>query len=194
MSEPTLYIPNREEWRKWLEKHSESEAIIWLIYYKKHTGKPSIPYNDAVEEALCFGWIDSLVRRIDEERYMQKYTPRKLKSTWSKHNVRRVEKMIAEGKMTPRGLELYQYAVDNVLLPEMEERSGRERMFPGVPDFFKKALADNPKSEKSFNSLAPSHKLQYLGWIMDAKKEETRERRMKEAIELLEAGKKLGMK
>ena len=113
MNEPSIYLPTREAWRDWLDKHHDSEPLIWLIHYKKHTGKPSIPYNDAVEEALCFGWIDSLVRRIDEEKYMQKYTPRKPRSTWSKHNVRRVEKMIAEGKMTERGLGLYNYAREN---------------------------------------------------------------------------------
>ena len=122
MSEQTLYIPNREEWRKWLEMNHDSKALVWLIYYKKHTGKPSIHYDYAVEEALCFGWIDSLVRRIDEERYMQKYTPRKPKSTWSKHNVRRVEKMIELGKMAPEGMKLYQYAIDNCLLPEPEKK------------------------------------------------------------------------
>jgi uncharacterized protein YdeI (YjbR/CyaY-like superfamily) len=192
MSEPSAYIPTREEWRDWLEKNHESEQVLWMIYYKKHTGKPSIPYNDAVEEALCFGWIDSLVRRIDEERYMQKYTPRKKKSTWSKHNVRRVEKMIAEGKMKPRGMELYEFAREKGLLPDMDEEKGKR--FPEVPESFQRALEDNPAAEKNFHELAPSYKLHFIGWIMHAKKEETRQRRLKEAIGLLESGKKLGMK
>ncbi|MFC2112059.1 YdeI family protein [Bacteroidota bacterium] len=194
MSDPEIYLPNREEWRSWLEKNHETEEKIWLIYYKKHTGKPSIPYNDAVEEALCFGWIDSLIRRLDDERYMQKYTPRKPKSTWSKHNVRRVEKMIAEGKMTNRGMELYEYAIDKGLLPDMDEDQKSKGLFPELPDYLVEALRDNPKAEKTFNSLSASYKLQYLGWIMDAKKEETRNKRMREAFELLESGKKLGMK
>ena len=194
MTEQTLYIPNRKEWREWLEMNYDSEAIVWLIYYKKHTGKPSIHYDDAVEEALCFGWIDSLVRRIDEERYMQKYTPRKPKSTWSKYNVIRVEKMIELGKMTPAGMKLYQYAIDNGLLPEQEEKTGRNGLFPEVPDYFTMALAANPEAERNFNSLAPSYKLQYLGWIMEAKKEVTRKKRMNEAIELLKSGNTLGMK
>jgi uncharacterized protein YdeI (YjbR/CyaY-like superfamily) len=194
MSEDTLYIPNREEWRKWLEMNHDSKALVWLIYYKKHTGKPSIRYDYAVEEALCFGWIDSLVRRIDEERYMQKYTPRKPKSTWSKHNVKRVEKMIELGKMAPEGMKLYQYAIDNCLLPEPEEKTGGEVLFPEVPDYFTKALAANPEAGETFNSLAPSYKLQYLGWIMEAKKEETRKKRLNEAIELLKTGNTLGMK
>jgi len=194
MSEPSIYLPDRESWRSWLEKHCGSKARVWLIYYKKHTGKPSIPYNDAVEEALCFGWIDSLVHRVDEERYMQKYTPRKPKSTWSKHNVRRVEKMISEGKMTPRGMELYNFAEKNGLLPEMDEEKKSAGLFPEVPEYFTQALKNNPKAGKAFTSLPPSYKLQYLGWIMAAKKEDTRMRRMNEALELLEAGKKLSMK
>lgn len=194
MNEPSVYLSSREAWRSWLEKHYDRESRIWLIYFKKHTGEPSIPYNDAVEEALCFGWIDSTIRRLDEERYMQKFTPRKMKSTWSKHNVRRVEKMISEGKMTSMGMELYIYARENGILPATDEEEEPKRMFPEVPDFFTRALKDNPKAEKAFNSLAPSYKLQYFGWIMDAKKEETRLRRMKEALELLASGKKLGMK
>ena len=167
---------------------------IWLVYYKKHTKKPSIPYNEAVEEALCFGWIDSLVRRIDDERYMQKYTPRKPKSTWSKHNVKRVEKMIAENKMMEKGMELYNYAIQNDLLPDAEEDIHRKGMFPEIPDFFLQALQENPTAEKAFNSLAPSYKLQFLGWILSGKKQETQLRRLKEAIDLLNSGKKLGMK
>ncbi len=194
MSEPSAYIPTRKAWREWLEKHHESEQVIWLIHYKKHTGKPSIPYKDAVEEALCYGWIDSLVRRIDDERYMQKYTPRKKKSTWSKHNVRRVKKMIAEGKMKSGGMELYEYARENGLLPDMDEEGRSGKVFPEAPDYFIRALRDNPEAEKTFNGLAPSYKLQFLGWIMDARREETRMRRLKEAIGLLESGKKLGMK
>ena len=97
MSEPSIYLPTRSAWRSWLKEHYKSESHVWLIYFKKHTGKASIPYNDAVEEALCFGWIDSLVHRLDEERYMQKFTPRKMKSTWSKHNVRRMDNGCKKG-------------------------------------------------------------------------------------------------
>ncbi len=193
MKEITIYLVNRNDWRKWLEKYSGSEKEIWLIYYKKHTGKESIRYNDAVEEALCFGWIDSLVRRIDDERYMQKYTPRKPKSTWSVHNVNRVEKMVAQGKMTSKGMELYDYARTNGLLPDMREGKEPSELFPEVPDYFTRALDSNQKARETFNSLAPSYKLQYLGWIMSGKKKETRKRRMKKALDILESGKKLGM-
>jgi len=195
MSDPSIYIPDRAGWRNWLEKNCDKEPVIWLIHFKKHTGKPSLAYNEAVEEALCFGWIDSLVRRIDDKRYMQKYTPRKPKSTWSKHNVRRVEKMIAKAKMKPSGMMLYNYAKDKGLLPDMtEDAVQNEDIFPEVPEFIIKALKENPKAESNFNSLSSSYKLQYLGWIMSGKNEETQLRRLKEAMDLLNSGKKLGMK
>jgi uncharacterized protein YdeI (YjbR/CyaY-like superfamily) len=194
MKEVTLYVPDRNSWRDWLHKHGSTEKEIWLIYYKKHTKKPSIPYGDAVEEALCFGWIDSLVRRIDDERYMQKYTPRKPRSTWSVHNVRRVEKMMAEGKMTEKGLWLYEFAREKGLLPETEEKTPGRDSFPEAPPEFMDALKANPRAEDFYNSLAPSYKLQYAGWIAAAKREETRRRRIDEAVQLLESGQKLGMK
>ena len=84
----TYYVATRSEWCKWLQKHHTSATEIWLIYYKKHTGMPRVSYNDAVEEALCFGWIDSLVKRVDADTYAQKFTPRKSKSKWSELNKR----------------------------------------------------------------------------------------------------------
>lgn len=100
----TLYVTNRDDWRAWLNKNHKTEKEVWLIYYKNHTGKPTIPYDVAVEEALCFGWIDSIVKRIDDERYMQKFTPRKTNSNWSELNKKRVKKMIKEGRMTEAGM------------------------------------------------------------------------------------------
>ena len=100
----TLYITNRVDWRAWLERNNDTEKEVWLIYYKKHTGKPRIPYDDAVEEALCFGWIDSTVKRVDDEKFAQKFTPRKNKSNWSDLNKKRAKKMIREGRMTKAGL------------------------------------------------------------------------------------------
>jgi len=102
---PTVYAKDRNEWRKWLEKNQAVSSGVWLIYYKKGSGKPSISYDEAVEEALCFGWIDSRVNALDEERYKQVFSPRKPKSSWSKLNKQRVEKLIQQGLMTPTGFE-----------------------------------------------------------------------------------------
>ena len=192
MDPDPIYLPTREQWREWLVQHHAAESVVWLVYYKKHTGRPSIPYNDAVEEALCFGWIDSLVKRIDADRYMQKYTPRKKKSTWSAANVKRVEKMIKQGKMTEKGLELYHYARDHDMLPDPS--AGQKPELPGIPDWFQEALEKNPDARDHFYRLAPSHKRNYIGWILDAKMAETRLRRLGEALDMLARGEKPGMK
>ena len=94
----TIYITDRMKWRAWLRKNRKIKKEIWLIYYKKHTGKSRIAYDDAVEEALCYGWIDSTVKRIDNDRFAQKYTPRREKSNWSDLNIERAKKLIKEGK------------------------------------------------------------------------------------------------
>jgi uncharacterized protein YdeI (YjbR/CyaY-like superfamily) len=188
----SIYLPTREEWREWLQENHQTETAIWLEYYKKHTGKPSIPYNDAVEEALCFGWIDSNIRRIDTERYMQKFTPRKMKSTWSVSNVNRVEKLIKQKKMTARGLELYQFAKAQNLLPDPSRK--QKPSVPDTPDWFDEALDKNPAARSHFNKLAPSYRNNFIRWITAAKQVETKLRRLDEAIDLLSRGEKLGMK
>ncbi len=99
-----LLFEDRDGWRKWLMKNHSTSGVVWLLFYKKHTGKPCMAYDAAVEEALCFGWIDSLTKRIDNERYAQKFTPRKQSSNWSESNLRRVKKLIESGRMTEVGL------------------------------------------------------------------------------------------
>jgi len=185
-----LYVADREEWRKWLAKNHDRKKGIWLIYYKKHTGKPRIPYEDAVEEAICFGWIDSTVKKIDEEKYAQKFTPRKSRSRWSELNKKRAEKMIKLGKMTEAGLVKIREAKEN---GEWYKEAPKSQ-FPAVPLEFKKALAASKKAREYFNSLAPSYRKQYIGWIAAARREETRKNRVMEAVSLLEQNQKLGMK
>jgi uncharacterized protein YdeI (YjbR/CyaY-like superfamily) len=187
----TLYVSNRNEWRRWLEKNGEKETVIWLIFYKKGSGKRSVPYPDAVEEALCFGWIDSIIKHMDDEKYIQKFTPRKERSKWSVLNVNRVRKMISQGRMTEKGLALFRYAEENGLLPEPGTKFRKDLV---IPDFIADALSANIKASTYFNSLAPSYKRLYIFWIMDAKREETRMKRLQEAIGLLNEGKKLGLK
>lgn len=103
----TLYFTNRNSWRAWLEKNHDREKDIWLIYYRKASGKPRIPYNEAVEEALCFGWIDSIEKRIDDELFAQRFSPRRPKSNWSILNLERMKRLIKDGLMTPAGLTHY---------------------------------------------------------------------------------------
>jgi len=184
------YISNRENWREWLEKNHTREDEIWLVYFKKHTGKKWILYNDAVEEALCFGWIDSIIRRIDDEKYAQKFTPRKDKSNWSESNKKRVELLILQDKMTESGL---------VKIKKAKEAGKWDKIihYPEMhtlhPDF-KNKLEKNPIAKENFNQYAPSYKKQFIGWISAAKRDNTRNKRIKEAIGLLEKNQKLGLK
>src|SRR3989344_994178 len=108
----TLYVTNRSKWRKWLKKNHIKNKEIWLIYYKKDSGKKRIDYNDAVEEALCFGWIDSIVKKIDEERYAQRFSPRKRTSVLSQPNFERLNKLIRQMKMTKAGLDAVSHVYD----------------------------------------------------------------------------------
>jgi uncharacterized protein YdeI (YjbR/CyaY-like superfamily) len=187
----TLYVTNRDDWRAWLKKHHETEKEVWLIYYKKHTNQPRIPYDDAVEEALCFGWIDSIVKKIDDERYAQKFTPRQSSSRWSETNKRRVRKLLKEGKMTRAGMVKIG---EGVLEAGEGSKSARKTKELVIPFYLSEALRANKMAWENFNNLAPSYRRQYVGWIATAKKEETRKKRIREALELLARNEKLGMK
>ncbi len=187
----TLHVTTRVEWWQWLDKNHNTENEIWLIFYKKHTGKSRIPYNDAVEEAICFGWIDSIVKRIDDEKFAQKFTPRKKNSKWSDLNIKRAKKMISENKMTQSGLIYFQN------IPDKKNGQPAIKMDKNnfnIPEYINEALKKNLTVLKNFNQLAFSHKRNYVGWIDSAKKEETRQNRLAEAIELLKENKKLGLK
>ena len=186
----TLHVTNREDWRAWLKENHDKEQEVWLIFYKKHTGKPVIPYDDAVEEALCFGWIDSIIKRMDDEKFSRKFTPRKADSKWSELNKKRVKKMIQQGRMTEDGVVLINAAKKSGKWEEVISQPKELNIPPGIKD----AISANKKAWENFNQLAPSHQRQYIGWITTAKKEETRQRRLKEALEILAQGKKLGMK
>jgi uncharacterized protein YdeI (YjbR/CyaY-like superfamily) len=190
----TFYAANRDEWRAWLKEHHEKETEVWLIYYKKASARPRVPYDDAVEEALCFGWVDSLVKRIDEEKYAQKFTPRKNHSKWSEHNKRRARAMIEQGKMTEAGLAV----IGKGVLDSSRDHGARKipdrRRYDTVPEFIQNALNKNKKAREYFDKLAPSYRRLYIGWITNAKRAETQERRLAEAIGLLAQNKKLGLK
>jgi uncharacterized protein YdeI (YjbR/CyaY-like superfamily) len=187
----TLYVTNRADWRAWLERHHETETEVWLIYYKKHSGR-LIPYDDAVEEALCFGWIDSTVKRIDDEKFAQRFTPRKAKSEWSELNLRRVRALIKEGKMTRAGLaRISEEALSQPSESKSKQARDNEIVIPG---YFIDALNANKKARENFNNMASSYRRDYVRWVTSGKKEETRAKRLKEAIELLTSNKKPGMK
>ena len=184
-----LCVASRQEWRAWLKKNHTSVAEIWLVYYKKHTGKASIAYADSVEEALCFGWIDGLKRRLDEERYVHRFTPRKPRSKWSPLNIKRARSMIKEGKMTRAGLSSFKLRLnyDDAFL---EAKSTTPTT---LPSWIEEALTTDEKAWFNFNQLAPGYRKQYIGWLSSAKRPETRDRRVQEAIRLLRENRKPGM-
>ena len=172
---------NRNEWRSWLEKNHDKESEIWLVFYKVKTGKKSIKYEEAVEEALCYGWIDSLVKRIDDEKHMQKYTPRKINSNWSASNKKRVERLIKEGSMTAFGLRKIEIAKQNGSWNKLDSVDIKIE----APEDLKDALAGHPRAGKRYEKLPPSRKKQFLWWITSAKRDETRKKRIKETIRML---------
>ena len=185
-----LHVTDRDEWRDWLSRHHATEAEIWLVFHRKETGKQAIPYEVAVEEALCFGWIDSIIKKIDATRYARKFTPRKDNSNWSALNKKRADKMMQAGRMTEWGLAKIQAARERGLW----DQESRPQTSPDIPPEFAQALAQNMKASENFDKLAPSYRKHYTGWIGAAKKAETRRLRIAEAIALLERGEKLGMK
>lgn len=181
-----VYLKTRREWRNWLKENHEKSDGIWLVFYKKHTGKPSLDYEDAVQECLCFGWIDSIIKKIDDERYVRKMTPRKPNSQWSESNRARITVLRNQGLMTRAGISKVKEAEKNGRWDESE-------IPPEIPAELLNELAKNRIAETFFNQLAPSYRKQFIGWIASAKRKETIERRVMEAIALLEQGKKLGM-
>jgi uncharacterized protein YdeI (YjbR/CyaY-like superfamily) len=185
-----LYVVDKDQWRKWLSRHHAVEAGIWLIFYKKGTSKPTIAYEDAIEEALCFGWIDSIIKKIDEEKYVRKFTPRKDDSKWSALNKKRAGKMMKLGRMAPAGLAKIEAAKKTGVW----NQDARPQIPADVPSEFAKALAHSKKAKENFEKLAPTYRRHYIGWIAAAKRPETQKARIAESIALLKKGEKLGMK
>ena len=181
----TLDVRNRRDFRKWLKKHHDSLSEIWLVFHKRHTGVTSIEYDDTVEEALCFGWIDSIIRRLDDARYARKFTPRKAHSKWSTVNRRRYESLEARGLLAPPGLKRP---------PTSRSGDAPKLSAPTIPPYITKTLKANSRAWQFFEQLAPSYRRAYVGWIHSAKRVETREKRLREAVSLLAAGEKLGLK
>jgi uncharacterized protein YdeI (YjbR/CyaY-like superfamily) len=183
------YFTSRDEWRKWLEQNHAKCDGIWVIYFKKHTRKETLTYNEGVEEALCFGWIDSIVKSIDIERYKQRYTPRRKNSIWSEVNKKRAEKMIQEGKMTKSGLKVIAEAKEN----GQWEKAYGARIKPKMPEDLEIALNKNKKAFSHFINFAESYQTTYIYWLNSARREETRLKRIEQIVKLSEQNKKPGI-
>lgn len=154
----TLHVSTRKAWRAWLSTHHATEKEIWLVYYKKGSGKPRIPYNHAVEEALCYGWIDSIAKPIDDEKYAQRFSPRKPKAKWSPMNIERLRRLIRRKKVTRAGLDVAKEALKTLHRHRVE----REMRIP--PDILK-ALKSDPTAWRNFSRFPDSYKRIRVGWI-----------------------------
>jgi uncharacterized protein YdeI (YjbR/CyaY-like superfamily) len=184
----TLEVRSRAQWHAWLDKHHASAAEIWLVFHKQHTGATSVDREASVEEALCFGWIDSLVRRLDAERYAVKFTPRKPDSRWSDVNRRRYAGLEQRGLLMPPGRANAPAGKRSYAVRQ------RRPLDAAVPAYIERALKAEPAAWRFFETLAPSYRRAYVGWIDAAKREETRDRRLREAVARLRKGVKLGLK
>jgi len=186
-----LEVKERNEWRAWLSANHDKETEVWLVYYKKHTGKPTLEYHASVEDALCYGWIDSIIKKLDNDKYIRKFTSRKERSRWSPTNKDRAERMIREGLMTEYGFKKIEAAKAS---GKWDHPAVKPKLPLEMPAAFKEALENNNKAKNSFEQLPPSYQKQYLVWINVAKKPETKKQRIKESIRLLELGQRLGLK
>ena len=173
-----LFFKNRDEWHNWLEKNHRAINEIWLIHYKKSSGKKGLNHFDAVEEAICFGWIDGKLKKIDEERFILRYSPRKSKSVWSKINKENAEKMISLGKMTKAGFDKIEEAKKQGFWDNAYTNLVKERL----PSDLKNALIVNKKAWNNFQQFANSYRNMYIGWVKNAKTEETRKKRISEVV------------
>lgn len=180
-----LDVGSRGEWRAWLRDHCDSSGGVWLVFYKDRGAPFPMSYGDAVGEALCFGWIDSIIKRLDERRYARKFTPRKPDSRWSTSNRLRYADLKKRGLLEKPGLER---------APTGRSGDAPRPSLSAIPPYLEEALDAKPRARKFFDGLAPSYRRMCVAWVEAAKREETRQRRLREVVALLDAGKKLGMK
>ena len=184
---PILEFKTQAEWRTWLKKHHAIHTGIWLRFYKKGSGIPTVYYPEALDEALCHGWIDGQARSLDEASYLQRFTPRRPKGLWSKIKIGHIERLTREGKMMPRGIQEVEAA----------QKDGRwDAAYAGqrdakVPEDFLKRLAKDKKAFAFFNTLSRQNHFAVYFRLTTAKKPETRERRMTVILETLARGEKL---
>ena len=184
----TFYPKSRAEWREWLTKYSEIEKRVYLIVYRKKSGKPSVGFQEAIDEAICFGWIDSKGKKRDQNSSYWCFSKRNPKSTWGKTSRERAECMIQSGLMTDRGLAMI----------ELARRTGTWEAYADaenlvMPLDLQQQLEKNPTAQTNFDSFAPSSKRIVLRWIAAAKRPETRERRIKQTVELAERNEIAGL-
>ena len=173
----TLTFATQKAWRNWLAQNHQTEQAIWLIFYKAGAGKKAITYSEAVDEALCFGWIDSKVQKVDEQSRRQYFSKRKPRSVWSKINKAKIERLVADGLMTPAGMSCIELAKQNGSWNSLDDI---DEMI--VPTDLQKPLSKSKTALEFFSSLSPSNKKLLLEWLATAKRPETRQKRIDEIV------------
>lgn len=176
-SEKPIFFKTPEEFRSWLEKNHKIKTELYVGYYKKATGKPTMTWSQSVDEALCFGWIDGIRRSIDKESYCNRFTPRRETSRWSTVNIKKVEELIKSGLMQPAGLQIYN--------KRKEERSGissYESEAKQLQEEFESKFKENKTAWEYFSHQAPSYKRTIIHWILSAKQEKTKLARLEKTI------------
>jgi uncharacterized protein YdeI (YjbR/CyaY-like superfamily) len=195
----TIYLQDRASWRAWLNTNHRESKGVWLKFYRNSTGKPSLRYEESLSEALCYGWIDSLMRKLDDEAYAQKYTPRAPESKWSEPNLHRVEELRKQGLMTAAGeaaIGAWHTRTRGCSDPKggVRAKAKSNARENDIPPFLARALKSQPPALANFHALAPGYRRMYLKWILAARKGETRLKRAAEAADRLQKNLKLGLK
>jgi len=184
------HFQNKDKWRAWLQENHATHKEAWLVIIKNHVTEPGVFYVEAVEEALCFGWIDGAMKSAADEFYFLRFSPRKRGSIWSLSNQKRVEQLIAQGKMTEAGMARVREAQAN---GEWDADIAREDT-SSLPGDLKRALERNAEAQVHFEKYPVSQKKQFLHWILSAKRDKTRQKRIQETVELAAKDKRLGEK
>jgi len=174
-----LYFADREEWRSWLAQNHDKQDQAWLLFHKKNSDKKGISLDESVEEAICFGWIDSKLRKIDYEKFALRFSPRKPKSVWSKINREKAEKLMLTGKMSEAGMA----TIKKGKASGSWENAYTNRIKDALPFDVEEALRKNEKAWSNFQNFANSYRNMYIGWINGAKTEETRKKRIEKIVE-----------
>lgn len=178
-----VQVESRAEWRGWLEAHHATSDGVWLVTWKQHSGRPRVPYDEVVEEALCFGWIDSLGRKLDDERSQLLVTPRKRRSNWSRANKERVERLLAQGLMAPAGLAVVETAKRDGTWTALDDVENLVE-----PDDLRAALDADPEARRHWDAFPRSARRGILEWLLNAKTEGTRTKRIREIATLAARG------
>ncbi len=172
----TITVYNRKDFRNWLKKNHKKEGRVAVVVHKRHTGKPAPTHRELIEEAICFGWIDTTIKRIDHDTFLRNFTKRNSNSRWSDNTLKYAKQLTKEGKIAPQGMHFYKLGLSK---PTHDHGIPKN---PDMPPELKKALFKNDKARENFETFSPSVKRTYYRWLLRAKLPETRNKRIRQII------------